>query len=105
MQASLLNSPIPQRLVTCLRPYSHWCRFWRSSKTSEALVFSYGFWIAGPARRDCTGNDLRSISVPGPSLLDSRVLGSCTIGNALRYVHYSCEVLDNIGSRVDVLTI
>jgi hypothetical protein len=37
------NSLILQHSVIYLRPYSHSHRFWRSPKTSEVLVFSYGF--------------------------------------------------------------
>src|SRR6266850_4466098 len=50
--------------------------------------------IAGSARSNCTSNPLWSIGIYGSSLLDSRVLGSCTIGDALHHVHYSVEVLD-----------
>ena len=50
--------------------------------------------IAGSARSHCTSNRLWSIGLHGSSLLDPRVLGSCTIGHALHHVYYSVEVLD-----------
>ena len=53
----------------------------------------------GPDSRDNTGHNLSGIGVYGPSLLDTRVLGSGTAGDTLHCPCCSLEALDGRSSE------
>src|SRR5439155_3333894 len=48
----------------------------------------------GSSRSHSTGYNLWSIGVYGPCLLDTRVLGSCSVGDALHHLYRSPQALD-----------
>ena len=48
----------------------------------------------GPLQCYNAGHNLRGATIHGPSLLDSRVLGSCLVGDALHHVRVPLEVLE-----------
>ena len=49
---------------------------------------------AGPLQCYNARNNLPGATLHGPSLLDSRILGSCVVGNALHYVRVPLEILE-----------
>jgi len=97
MRESLLNSLIPQFSETSSPPCLLCSRFLLCSKTPRALDSWCGSSTSkdpGPVHCYNSGNNLPGATLHGASLLDSRILGSCVVGNAPHHVRVLLEPLE-----------
>src|SRR5215469_10891246 len=98
MLESLLNSPIRQLSETCSPPcllYRDACvgeKRWKRSIPGVGLQRRRN---AGPLQCYNSGHNLPGATLHGPSLLDSRILGSCLVGDALHHVRVPLEILES----------